>query len=677
MPKLTINASVTDRGAPTAFPVPVRVTLTLRREDTGFSHIDTREVTTPKGGELSVAFTVQGEVEAAFTTSGAPGTGQGGAAGLISVSITAYAPGAVPFTYTSPVVALFGRGQTFVGIAQTLVDALEVDLSLAGIVHYGFNAVIKNDDATTIDVFDGVDQLTCEVLRADLITVRARKVAAPGKDGAPPDPEVEAAVDAFNDEIASGPDPGQSVEDWAAELEDLRDDIDEAGSPTGTRPDDYTVLASAPALREDDRYTAHLLFRQSDLGGERSFFARFRSAGPDFTGQLVVRGPALPTTWPGTHYALLTRVDRPTGIGTISAAMADRTYRAPFVLMDPDLDIVDGMLRVRGRVGVGFGANLVIASIASLDVSLALTLANHDSTGFSMDELDSFFNIVVTHTTVDMLPGTDLDELPPWVWAALGIGADLSGAALSVAMIAAIELAMKPLVGSMVRSETLSRLATQIRQGVNEEIDTQLATASADFNTTLSDDIEAELRAGAWFEPNDLTVTADAVTVTGFGGVWHTLVAGMNSDCPLNSPSARRSVDQNSARTFQRAVSHPDLGHWLDRYGRSRAELRRLLITKPKLLAKAATFISAHHPTAGAGSSAIIPPGLVTDWLELSAAARQHSSDDLALLLADIDVVMKNASGRSQADARRLATAYERRSPTPHHTPGRPPQARN
>ena len=666
MPKLTINATVTDRGGPTAFPVPVRVTVTLKREDTGFSHTDTREVTTPTGGELSAVFTVASAVEAAFTTSGAPGTGQGAAAGLISVSITAYAPGAVPFAYTSAVVALFGRDQTFVGAAQTLVESLAVDLDLAGIVHYGFNAVIDDDDTTTIGIFDDVDQLTCEVLRADVVTVRARKVAAPGEDGAPSDPAVEAAVEAFNDEIASGPDPGQSVEDWAAELEDLRDDIDEAGSPTGTRPDDYSVLASAPALREDDRYTAHLLFRQSDLGGERSFFARLRSEGPGLEGRLVVRGPALRAPWPSTHYALLTRVDRPTGIGTVSAAMADRTYRAPFVLMDPDLDVVDGMLRVRGRVGVGLGANLVIASIASLDVSLALRLVNHDDTAFSMDELDSFFHIVVKSTTVDLLPGTDLDELPPWVWLALGIGADLSGAALSVAMIAAIELAMKPLVGSMVRSETLSRLATQIRAGVDEEIDKQLATASADYDMNLSDSVEAEIRAGAWFEPDDVTVTADAVAVTGFGGVWHALVAAMNADCPLSSPAARRRVDPRSARTFEAAVSHPDLGHWLDRYGRSRAELRRLLITRPQLLAKAASFISAHRATAGGSSSTIIPAGLVTDWLELSAAARPHSSAGLARLLADIDEVMTNARGRSLADARRLAAAHKRSSPTPH-----------
>src|SRR5262245_17701271 len=48
-------------------------------------------------------------------------------------------------------------------------------------------------------------------------TVHAKLVAAPGPDGAPPDPQTEAAVDALNDAIADGPDDGQSVDEWMME----------------------------------------------------------------------------------------------------------------------------------------------------------------------------------------------------------------------------------------------------------------------------------------------------------------------------------------------------------------------------------------------------------------------------------------------------------------------------
>jgi hypothetical protein len=54
-------------------------------------------------------------------------------------------------------------------------------------------------------------------------TVHAKLVAAPGPDGAPPDPQTEAAVDALNDAIADGPDDGQSVDEWMMEVEAARD----------------------------------------------------------------------------------------------------------------------------------------------------------------------------------------------------------------------------------------------------------------------------------------------------------------------------------------------------------------------------------------------------------------------------------------------------------------------
>jgi hypothetical protein len=52
----------------------------------------------------------------------------------------------------------------------------------------------------------------------------AKVSAAPGKDGAPPDPQDEAAADALNDAL-EGPDEGQSTEDWMAELDAAHTDL--------------------------------------------------------------------------------------------------------------------------------------------------------------------------------------------------------------------------------------------------------------------------------------------------------------------------------------------------------------------------------------------------------------------------------------------------------------------
>lgn len=56
-------------------------------------------------------------------------------------------------------------------------------------------------------------------------TGHGKLVAAPGPDGAPPDPQTEAAVDALNDAIADGPDEGQTVNQWMAEIEAARAEL--------------------------------------------------------------------------------------------------------------------------------------------------------------------------------------------------------------------------------------------------------------------------------------------------------------------------------------------------------------------------------------------------------------------------------------------------------------------
>jgi hypothetical protein len=664
MPRLTVQGTLTDRGQATPFSVPLKVTLTLSRDDTDYRYSDVLDIVCPAGGAFAAEFTVSSEVTAKFTTSGESGSGSGAAGGHVTVTIAPYAPGATPFTYTSPVLAFFTRDQTFLGVAETLVDALVVDVNLNGVAHYTFTAVIRSDDDVTLDAFADVDQLLCEVLRDRVVAnPAARIVAAPGKDGAPPDPKVEAAVDAFNDAISGGPDQGQSMEEWEADLQDLIQDVENAASPSpAPGAGEYSILTTAPALRDGDLYRAHVLVRQRDLPGH-TFFVRFRSQGPDFNGKLVLRSPRLPVTWPRDNYGLMTRVERPTGVGTISTMLPDRTFKSPFVLIDPDLDFVDGGLRVRGRVGVGTGANMVIAQVASIDVTLTLTLVSYENKPFSMSELDNFFDLRVTKTKVDLLPGTDLDELPAWLWLAIGVVGfplGLSSAALSVALVAAIELALKPVVGTMVRAQTISRLTARVKQDVNNEIDNQLEDSAADFGAELPAETVAQLRAGAWFQTEQLTVDADAATVTAFGGVWHVLAGQVNSECPLRSSTARRSVDLNSARTFEQAVSRPELADWMRRYNEHRPEIRRMLLTKPKVLAKLAAFIRAHHGTAAGGTTTVVPAGLVTDWLALTAAARPAASPELARLLTDLDAVMQASSKRTVTEARRIAAERSR-----------------
>ena len=127
------------------------------------------------------------------------------------------------------------------------------------------------------------------------------------------------------------------------------------------------MFASAPAIRSDSYYRAIFLLHADQID-DPDFFVRFRSAGPHLKDELVLRSIPLPLPW--TSSGLISRIVQKSGIGSISKSLKDRTYQAPFVLVDPDLDLVKGKLRVRGRVGVGTGADMVLAQIASIDVTL-------------------------------------------------------------------------------------------------------------------------------------------------------------------------------------------------------------------------------------------------------------------------------------------------------------------
>jgi hypothetical protein len=308
---------------------------------------------------------------------------------------------------------------------------------------------------------------------------------------------------------------------------------------------------------------------------------------------------------------------------------------------------------------------MVLVQVASIDVTLSLALHDYSSFPYSMDELDEFFDLQVVSTDVDILPGTDLDELPPWVWAAiavLGFPIGLSDVALGFVMVAAIELALRPVVSDLVLSQTVAQLASRLRAEVNKEIDDDLDETQDEFGVALTDTQRTELRNGAWVSAQKLDIDDDGITVTGYGGVWDPLVSAVNADCPTQSDAARRSIDTDAARTFEQQVTTPDLSAWVTRYNQSRRELRQLLATRPAALAKVAGFVRAHRATAAGGDTALVTSALVADWHAVSDALRRVASPSLAKLLTDVDGVLTASAGHTIAQARSIAAA--RATPT-------------
>jgi hypothetical protein len=543
MSALSVRGTIAEHGKPPALPVPLRVAVTLSRDDTDVTDTYSLNVVGSTDGTFAAEFSISADVEAQFTVSGKPGSGQGTAGGRIAVRIDTYPEGLGHLEYSSPVVAFFGRDQTFESVASSLVDDLHLDVTLSGLTHYFFQAVLSDADTATQSAFKQVDELTCELLHQDGREPAMLVRAAPGKDGAPADPDVEAAVDAFDDAILSGPKAGQSAESWEQELDDLKDDINQAADPSAGLPSGaFTLFASAPAIRSDSYYRAIFLLHADQID-DPDFFVRFRSAGPHLQDELVLRSIPLPLPW--TSSGLISRIVQKSGIGSISTSLKDRTYQAPFVLVDPDLDLVKGKLRVRGRVGVGTGANMVLAQIASIDVTLSLALHDYTGVPFSMTELARFFDLKVVKTVVDILPGTDIDELPAWVWAAiavLGFPIGLTGIAETEALIAAIELALRPVVSSLVQAEAVAGLAKQLHDRVDDELDDQIDSALATSPIVYTAEQKAALRDTAWFTAESLTIDDDDVTVTGFAGLWDPVTSAVNLDVSQRRSGGHRRI---------------------------------------------------------------------------------------------------------------------------------------
>jgi hypothetical protein len=202
------------------------------------------------------------------------------------------------------------------------------------------------------------------------------------------------------------------------------------------------------------------------------------------------------------HYGYVMRlVVEQTG-ADISGKLKDRYAAVPFVLRDIRIDLQDGGIRVRGSVSIGTSADMVLFSIGSFDAVATLTPRNLQGQPFTDAEYDELFDVSVSSIKYDALPGTDIDELPAWVWALiLPIAPSLTGLE---ALIVAFEALAKPVVRSIVEARTLSILG----QRVKHEKKNKTAGLSAELQQKFS------------YQTDSISITSQQVEVAGFFGFW-------------------------------------------------------------------------------------------------------------------------------------------------------------
>ena len=77
MPALSVRGTIADHGKPPVLPVPLRVGVTLSRDDTDVTYIYSLNVVGSTDGTFAAEFSISADVEAQFTVSGKPGSGRG------------------------------------------------------------------------------------------------------------------------------------------------------------------------------------------------------------------------------------------------------------------------------------------------------------------------------------------------------------------------------------------------------------------------------------------------------------------------------------------------------------------------------------------------------------------------------------------------------------------------
>jgi hypothetical protein len=201
------------------------------------------------------------------------------------------------------------------------------------------------------------------------------------------------------------------------------------------------------------------------------------------------------------------------GAGTVAGRVDEREFNAPWVLKDIDVDLVDGAIRVRGAAAFGTGVNAAIASVARFDVRVELTLRDRGGLAYVSSELGSLFDVDATSVSVDALPGTDLDELPWWVWVAIAPFAP--GLAGWAAIAAAIEAVAKPIARDVVERRVAATVADEAIASKEREWQDLL-----DGLGEVSDADRATLDRSFWFEADTVEIEPNAITLGAFGGVW-------------------------------------------------------------------------------------------------------------------------------------------------------------
>jgi hypothetical protein len=276
-------------------------------------------------------------------------------------------------------------------------------------------------------------------------------------------------------------------------------------------PEQYVYPCARPQGGSTFHGSVYLEFDQTTRG---EYHIEATGEGVNVGTRCVLRSPPMSGDDLRTNsYGFIQKLVTDVSAGSITQSISDRYAKSPFVLKDLDIDLYKDEIRVRGTAAIGLGINMVLFSVGKFDIRLKLTLISFHNLAFTEAEYGNLFGVEVTSTSLDALPGTDIDELPAWVWAAIfPFAPTLTGWA---ALVAAFETIAEPIVRDITRAQVASLLANEVVRAKNDAQDDFLAQASS-----LSADEQAALTKKLWYETDTVKITSEHVEVIGFVGIW-------------------------------------------------------------------------------------------------------------------------------------------------------------
>ncbi len=180
---------------------------------------------------------------------------------------------------------------------------------------------------------------------------------------------------------------------------------------------------------------AALLLSNADAQSTAQSWFRWRR---DQDGDVVIRSQAMPIVdlLKESDWGLLQPVHESVPIPTLNLSIPARMYCGCLCMRDTYIEVDGGVLKLYVP-SVGFHVKKkVLFNLASVTADVRISFRKRESIPFTLAELTSLFEVDVCNVEASVPGGTDLDDLPWWVWiilAALASAAGGSAAAEPVA----------------------------------------------------------------------------------------------------------------------------------------------------------------------------------------------------------------------------------------------------